>query len=513
MAASLLENKLRSLHKCLTAGDSSSLEESDGIISDISQLCLHEIDDKEIDLCCSALFDKDKGIVTFLTKTVSKDEFLGCKQKLLELLSGFIQKIEKKILPYTVDIKDVCVSLFFRDRFAKVKNGAVPVLAKLLELTAGTNIGKDLNIPKLIEKFFMELTKGSKVSSTVKENIFVLLGVVAEVYPEHMTSYAERFIGLCVTSLKAEMTAKSRKAELSIIAGSLSGLTSCLVNFTQSAEERSQQSYDIFKYARMAIDPKVDYTRYQVPSAGLKLFTKHAAQFSLYLIEDYQGMYDKLRYWSRHHNRDMLHLGLSAIEAFLGQISEMLVTRAEEGHKEGAVFKFFIQEFRTLMNNTSASAKEVSLAIRGYGLLAAPCKTFLKQADVQFMFSEMMSKSEQQFLSQDENLEERMFNLPSYLEALGNIIKQLDEISETYAISLERLLVLLIEKLPSLPQTHSFICLKSILWLLLAVMPKGTTFQQIMSGVVFQGLIRTCSHPPVISIPGPDQDLLPPPCH
>ncbi|XP_069123844.1 DNA-dependent protein kinase catalytic subunit-like [Argopecten irradians] len=504
MAASLLENNLRSLHKCLTSGDSSSLEQSEGIISNITQLCLHEIDDKEIDLCCSALFDKDKGIVTFLNKAFNKDEFLGCKQKLLDLLSAFIQRTEKKVLPYTVDIKDVCITLFFRDRFAKVKNGAVSVLAKLLELTAGTNIGKDLNIPRIIEKFFMELSKG-KVTSTVKESIFVLLGVVAEVYPEHMTSYSERFIGLCVSSLKAEMTAKTRKAELSIIAGSLSGLTSCLVNFTQSADERSQQSYEIFKYARMAIDPKVDYTRYHVPSAGLKLFTKHAAQFSLYLIEDYQGMYDKLRYWSRHHNRDMLHLGLSAIEAFLGQISEMLVTRAEEGHKEGAVFKFFIQEFRTLMNNTSASAKEVSLAIRGYGLLAAPCKTFLKQADVQFMFSEMMSKSEQQFLSQDENLEERLFNLPSYLEALGNIIKQLDEISETYAISLERLLVLLIEKIASLPQTHFFMCLKSILWLLLAVMPKGTTFQQILSGVVFQGLIRTCSHPPVIELEQMDQ--------
>ena len=50
----------------------------------------------------------------------------------------------------------------------------------------------------------------------------------------------------------------------------------------------SKNSYEIFKYARMAIDPAINYTRYDVPRAGLKLFSKHAAQFSLYLVDDYQ---------------------------------------------------------------------------------------------------------------------------------------------------------------------------------------------------------------------------------
>lgn len=34
-----------------------------------------------------------------------------------------------------------------------------------------------------------------------------------------------------------QMTAKARKPELTVIAGCLEGLSSCLVNFTQSAEE------------------------------------------------------------------------------------------------------------------------------------------------------------------------------------------------------------------------------------------------------------------------------------
>ena len=50
----------------------------------------------------------------------------------------------------------------------------------------------------------------------------------------------------------------------------------------------SRNAYEIFKYARNAIDPKVEFTRFDVPRAGLKLFAKHASQFNLYLIDDYQ---------------------------------------------------------------------------------------------------------------------------------------------------------------------------------------------------------------------------------
>ena len=50
----------------------------------------------------------------------------------------------------------------------------------------------------------------------------------------------------------------------------------------------SNQSYEIFKYARKAIDSSIDYSRFDVPKAGLKLFAKHAAQFSMYLVDDYQ---------------------------------------------------------------------------------------------------------------------------------------------------------------------------------------------------------------------------------
>ena len=49
-----------------------------------------------------------------------------------------------------------------------------------------------------------------------------------------------------------------------------------------------KNSYEIFKYARNAIDPKVEFTRFDVPRAGLRLFARHATQFNQYLFDDYE---------------------------------------------------------------------------------------------------------------------------------------------------------------------------------------------------------------------------------
>ncbi|XP_064600499.1 DNA-dependent protein kinase catalytic subunit-like [Liolophura sinensis] len=506
MAVTRLEESVRSLRQCLPDSEDGSIEDADSLVADICQIGLHEIDEKDIDLCCSVLFDKSDGIITYLQKIVTIDQLQSCKANLLIFLSEFIQKVGKKVLPYAVDIKDVCVSLFSRDRFAKVKVNTFPVLTKLIEITVGSQMGEELKIQKLIEKFFFELSKSaSKLTSTVKQGIYILLGVIAEVYPEYMVKYADRLTGLYVNAIKTEMTTKARKAELTVIAGCLEGLASCLVNFTQSAEEGAKHAYEIFRFSRSAIDPELDVTRYSMPKAGLKLLARHASQFCQYLIEDYEGMYEKFHFWSHHHNRDMSHLGSMAMESFLSQISEMLTQRAKEGTKEGAIFKFFIKKFRTVMDDTSASSKQISLAIKGYGLLAAPCKLFLTSADVQYMFSEMIQKSEQQFISNTDGLDDKLVSLPSYLDALANIVKEVDEISETFVSSLERLLVLMIENYPNVHRKIQFLCSLSILRVLLAVQPKGATYSQLLAGTVYQGVIRMCSHPVALDTSQTDQ--------
>ncbi|XP_035828316.1 DNA-dependent protein kinase catalytic subunit [Aplysia californica] len=496
MAANVA-NFLQSLHDFIDASISSNREQIEVIIDDIRQVCQHEIKEEETEYVCSLVFAKDTGLISFLQKTQNSEEIQNGKSAALDIISGLIQKVGRNVLPYAVDIKEATLAVYSCDRFAKVKNAAIPVLIKLLELTAGSSLGEELKVDKMIQKFFNELTKASKLSATVKANIYYLLGVIAEVFPELMTPYSDRLVGLYTSSLRMEMTSKTKKPELAIISGCLEGLTAFMLNFTHSAEEGSKYSYEIFKYMRMAIDPNIEHTRYDMPKAGLKLLTRHAGQFQQYLMDDYQNLFDKLLKWSRHHNREILHAGAAALESFVKEICDALVQRAQEGQTEGSVFKFLLIQFRTIMNAKNSTDKHVSLAIKGYGQLAAPCRMFLSEADTQFMLNEMISKCEHQFFSQVEELDEKLISIPSYLTALSHIIRQVDSVSAPYAVVLERLIILLMENFHRVVKKLQFVTYKSILLLLLTLVDKAAVFQQILSTIVYQGLIRTCSHPPL----------------
>ena len=76
---------------------------------------------------------------------------------------------------------------------------------------------------------------------TVKQRIYHLLGVIAEVYPELMINYSDRLVDLYVRTIKTQMTSKTKKPEMPLIVGSLQGLSHLLTQFTQSAEEGSIQ--------------------------------------------------------------------------------------------------------------------------------------------------------------------------------------------------------------------------------------------------------------------------------
>eukprot|EP00058_Branchiostoma_floridae_P019566 XP_002605056.1 hypothetical protein BRAFLDRAFT_85202 [Branchiostoma floridae] len=137
-----------------------------------------------------------------------------------------------------------------------------------------------------------------------------------------------------------------------------------------------------------------------------------------------------------------------------------------------------------------------------------PCKIFLSESDVKFMFSEMMQRSEQLYFGTSDSLEDKVHHLPSFLEALASIVQHLDQLSDMFVTSLERLVVVLFENFPRLGKKMHLICQKAILKVLLALVPKGATLRTFLGRIVYQALIRTCSHPNVIEgVTAEDDDL------
>ncbi|XP_072042850.1 DNA-dependent protein kinase catalytic subunit-like [Amphiura filiformis] len=127
------------------------------------------------------------------------------------------------------------------------------------------------------------------MSVGLKHGIYELLGVIAEVYPEVMLPYSEKLLKIYLTMLNQQMTSKTRKPELTVIAGCMLGLKHYLVNFTQSVEEGSKHTKDIYRFSRMSIDPTVKNVRYELNRVSLELFAKHAGQFNQLLYDDHKA--------------------------------------------------------------------------------------------------------------------------------------------------------------------------------------------------------------------------------
>lgn len=283
-----LSRYLGQLHSLLTADTLQRGVDANNTVVDLSSFCLENVSEGEIAYSSSHLFHEETGVISFLRKAVTHDEFLDAKVELLKFLKSYVIRLEKKVNPYAVDIKEICMKLFSQDRSNKVKVETFPLLAQILEIKLESAEVEKLNIPRMIDKYFGACMQPTKHSSTVKCWLYTLLGTLAEVFPEHMISQSDRLVSIYVSVLKSEMTSKTKKPDMPVIAGCLRGLTSYLTNFTQSVEEGSRYAKDIYSYTRKAIEPQVSLSRYEVPKAGLYLFAKHAAQFKEYIAKDYE---------------------------------------------------------------------------------------------------------------------------------------------------------------------------------------------------------------------------------
>ncbi|XP_071960307.1 DNA-dependent protein kinase catalytic subunit-like [Antedon mediterranea] len=499
---------LVSLHGFLKSPSSShSGEHACLLAADLSTTCLSQASEIKIAYYSSVLFNEEKGILCFLKTAIQYDEFLDCKIELLDFLVKFIEKIKNKIEPYAVAIKDVSFAITCRDPKAKVKVKAFVVLIKLLEVVGKTKSGPDLKAELMIKRFFGDLMNPTKLPQTVKQHLYVILGIFAEFYPELMISLSEKLLQVYLKTLKDQMTSKNKKPETTTIAGCLVGLTHYLTSFTQSCEEESEHTAVIYRYASMAIDPTVTLVRYNIPKAGLQLFTKHAPQFNDYLYRDHMVIYQKIYDWTKHKNRDMSKAGYRCLDSFLKVLADMLVEKAKKSDSEGrAIFKWFIQQFRSIIDNPSSDSMDLATAVRGYGFFAAPCKLFLSKEDVQFMFSEMIQRSEQIYLQQDVS-EEKVSHLPNFLEALASIIEQLDQLSDSFLLSLENLCSVMINNYPQVPTFQQFLCTNAILNVFITLAPKGSTLKDLLSVVVYQGILKTISHKVQFDM-GQDQDVM-----
>ncbi|XP_026183019.1 DNA-dependent protein kinase catalytic subunit isoform X2 [Mastacembelus armatus] len=467
------------------------------IVGDLRQECLPTPTENEIALQISLLFSKDYGLLSFLRKSNLSDELRDTRVEILSFLETFLDRVSRVKgweKTYSVDIRDTCMAMYTREKVAKCRTAVLELLIKVLQITKASSVTADFKVCEIFKKYYGELCEKSKLPDSVLGKIYELLGVLAEVHPSEMASNSDRLYKAYLGELKEQMTSSTKEPKLFVVAGCLRGITALMVNFTKTMEENPATSKEIFQYALKAISPQMEMTRYAVTFAGLRLFARHASQFSSCLMDQYKTLFEVMSKLCGHINAEMKKTSYYALEAFLKQVAVLVAENIDE-HKNK--LKFFMQKFCNIIKTMNSTHKELSIAIRGYGFFAAPCKKVCPQ-DVDLMYTELIQRCKQMYLSESDWEEDSFYQLPSFLDSLASVLIHLNKIPEVYTPLLERLLVVQIDRYPQYSERMQITCCRSVLKVLVAIASKGPVQWSFISSVVHQGLIRVCSKPVIL---------------
>ncbi|KAK2886235.1 hypothetical protein Q8A73_020181 [Channa argus] len=491
---------LLKLHESLSDEDSRAAAlKCHDIIGDLGQDCMLTATENELGLQASLLFAKDYGLLSFLRKSLPLEALRDTRIEILSFLETFLDKVSPWIKgwekTYAVDIRDMCMAVYTKEKFAKSRTSVLELLIKLLQTTKDSSVAADFKIRDIFSRFYSELYQKSKLPDSVLGKIYELLGVLAEVHPSEMVDNSDKLYKAFLLELKEQMTSSTKEPKLFVVAGCLRGITALMVNFPKSMEEDPATSKEIFQYALKAISPQMEMSRYAVTFAGLRLFARHASQFSSCLLDHYRALFEVMSKLCGHINAEMKKTSYYALEAFLKQVAVLVAENIEE-HK--SKLKFFMQKFCGIIKTMDSTHKELSIAIRGYGFFAAPCKKVCPQ-DVDLMYTELIQRCKQMYLTESDGEDDSFYQLPSFLDSIASVLIHLDKIPEVYTPLLERLIVVQIDSFPQYSERMQTVCSRSILKVLVAIASKGPVLWSFISSVVHQGLIRVCSKPIMLS--------------
>ncbi|KAK2527806.1 Prkdc [Columba livia] len=466
-----VQESLLELHRCLQPGDAGAAMHGYSLLRSLGETCL------------TSPAGGAQG--------APWGPFRDCREEALKFLCVFMEKVGDEVHPYACNIKKTCVSVYTKDRAAKCKIPALELLIKLLRSLQRSCLMEEMKVGEIFNKFYGELATKSKIPDTVLEKIYELLGVLGQVQPSDMINNSEKLFRAYLGELKTQMTSATRAPKLPVVVGCLRGLAALMYNFTKSVDEDPQTAKEIFDFAMRAINPQVDQKRYAVHLAGLQLFIWHAAQFGALLLDNYVSLFEVMWKWCGHTNQELKKTSNSALDSFLKQISLMIAQDAER-HKNK--LQFFMEQFYAIIRRMDSSNKELSIAIRGYGLFAAPCKA-IHSKDVDDMYVELLQRCKQMYLTEAETIDDHLYQLPSFLQSIASVILHIDTIPEVYTPVLEHLVVLQINSFPQHSEKMQLVCCRSIIKVFLALSGKGPVLWSFVSTVVHQGLIRIFSKP------------------
>ncbi|CAO3567705.1 unnamed protein product [Mortierella alpina] len=421
------------------SGDNPDNVDSQAVATNICNMALSDLKEDEMDMATSLLFNQEKGILYFLKKALDRMIHTGAKTTFLEFTAEFISRYPKSVASYIIDIKKTCLTLFLNDSSARVKKSAMLPIKFILTSCNRMIDPEALDINGLFEKLFTAYgTQQSKMASTVKGEVLEVLGVVSRHFPKVAEERSAVVLRWYLSAIQDQLR-PGGKQELSLIAGAVSGLDNFLYSFEHKASKDVPTMLQIIK---TLVNVPEDLARFATPVAALDLFANHIHIFRTHLINTYEWLYQRIASYCEHSNPGMSASGYKALDVFLQEIANVLTTSTTT-EREYNCFLFFTANFTQIISTevitSIAQYKAMSVAIRGYGYFAAPCKQIAPDL-LKNLLSQLLRKSAFLISSNTaEGTDRSSTHLAAFITAYTFVAKVYDEIPELLMTALNQM--------------------------------------------------------------------------
>jgi len=414
----------------------------------------------------SLYIDHQYSILQFLTILYKSASILGEKvwvdarlasfTLLTHLLKSFEHSGNKRFVPSKdtepntslyLKVIDLCIFSFRRDPSNTVKKAILPpLIISLQHFRNNTLLLTNSNYPvrRIYEIFHKELMKG-KSGIGVKSELLTFLCHTMEVFPEQLHAESKRLFKTCMDSLREQSISHDPKPM--IISQTFLALKYLLYPFADAMEEG--QCKTLYLYISKAME-QVNATRHDMSKSALKLLTAHPFLLKTYIYRDAVNLYDRLEQLCDHRNAEVRKMAFPALEAVLGVLSQSLTETANSSEPAAEhTFEIMICKFKALLAPNRRHTKySMGTAICSIGAFAQPMHKFLGEQETKNILYKLFEFGDQVLSRGEEDANENLYHLPSFISAFANILLTLDDLETWIFEFLEKFLVVLFANFP-----------------------------------------------------------------
>ncbi|XP_026668674.1 DNA-dependent protein kinase catalytic subunit-like isoform X2 [Ceratina calcarata] len=443
-------------------------------------------DDSELAL--SQLFDPKKGLLYYinieLRRPKPQKNFDSSIKEAFHLLGFIMEQFTDIFEPYIINSKNTCQLALATQSSGYIQKAACGVFNTLIKLFKDFDMELNETVEKFISIFYC-------VDIKERALLFSVLGTISKYSPHNIegNQYTKIFVQL-INDFRAQYDPTNVSSLIDVFALYFEVLSDILENV--SSEVTKEHYTELYEWLKVFCRPEIySYKKMSMKSAA-NLLSTHMQLFREFVYRDYEYWYDLLKRLSEYKNVEYSKYGQHALRVFYRMIGSTLKNKTSQDDK--TIFLYFKQLFEEQIRSNHVNSNPQCFILYGYSQIAAPCKRYLSDEDVENMFS-LITNCAMPLFSSDDVGKAYLESICNYQEALSEIILHMSALTIDQINVITKLSVLLIKRFPDFPITSRDLAVTSFINTIIHVGSiSKDLLEEFLYNTIHVGIIWTCSH-------------------